>query len=120
MEVTCEVQIEQGLSSRAFSQVLNFALRIELSARPFGPAFAFHLQSVVMFLCNAAHDGAVVPVSVSSFREDCRGPVELNSLRAADWGTSHVRLHEEIAYTFGRFAPRYIGQSLVEILEFCC
>ena len=47
-----------------------------------------------------------------------RGPVELNSLCAAVCGTSYICLHEEVAYTWGRFAPRYIGQDLVEILEF--
>ena len=123
MEVTSEEQVEQGLGSRMPPKVLSFALRVELAARAFGPALALHLQRVVMGLCASAYHGTVPLVSVSPLREDGRAPVEADSLRATDFGSSHICLHNEVSNRRRRLAPGYVRQNLVETLELfsaCC
>ena len=115
MKVASKEQVEQRLGSRLLSHVLNLAVRVELAARTFGPAFAFHLQSMVMALSNASHYCAVPFVPIPSLREDGCAPVKANLLRATNFGASHVRLNNEFSCSCCCMAPRDVRQNLVGI-----
>ena len=117
MKIASKKQIEQRLCSRLLSHVLNLAVRVELAARTFGPAFAFHLRSMVMALSHASHDRAVPSVPIPSLCEDGCAPIKANPLRATNFGASHVRLNNKFACSCCCIAPRDVRQNLVEIVE---
>jgi len=99
MPVACNLKVEKALGT-SFPPNQESLLLIEptiatcttMSHAP------FDFQSVVPRFGNAAHDGAVPTISVSSFRENARAAFEVCLFRATNSCSANVGLNHEVLH----------------------